>query len=266
MAEVIRSKDNAQIKAARRLLDARERRAQGRLLIEGARLIGDAWESGFRPATCFWSADALGENSHARVLLGELAAAGAPCLECTPPVFATLVETVTPQGIAAVFPLPRLSIKADLDLALVLDGVRDPGNAGTLMRSAEAAGAQAVLFGPGSVDAFNAKVVRAAMGAHFRVPLRECAGWDEVQALLPKDSALYVATTEASLAYDEVDWAAPSALIVGGEATGPGAAALASARAIAIPMQGKTESLNAAIAGAVILFEAARRRRHGSPP
>jgi TrmH family RNA methyltransferase len=143
----------------------------------------------------------------------------------------------------------------------VLDAVRDPGNAGTLLRSAAAAGVEVVVFGPQTVDPFNDKVLRAGMGAHFRVPLRVCPTWQQVRQVLGEAIVLYLAESDAALTYDQVDWRVPSALIVGGEADGAGAEAQAAATPIAIPMQSGVESLNAAVAGSIILFEAARQRR-----
>jgi len=139
--------------------------------------------------------------------------------------------------------------------------VRDPGNAGTLLRSAEAAGVELVLCGPETVDPFNDKVVRAGMGAHFRLPLRICLDWPSVQSWLTSEQKLYVAQAGATIPYDQVAWLHPVALVVGGEASGASLAARSAAQPIAIPMQGNVESLNAAIAGAIILFEAARQRR-----
>jgi TrmH family RNA methyltransferase len=183
------------------------------------------------------------------------------CLPCSLSVFATLVETITPQGIAAVVVQPQLPLPAQPTLILVLDQLRDPGNAGTLLRSGEAAGVDLVLFAPGTVDPFNDKVVRAAMGAHFRLPLRSCADWAAVQSLLPAAAPCYLAAAAAQLSYDRVDWRQPAVLIIGGEATGASPMAQTLAQPISIPMHGQVESLNAAMAGAVMLFEAARQRR-----
>jgi TrmH family RNA methyltransferase len=143
---------------------------------------------------------------------------------------------------------------------LILDQVRDPGNAGTLVRTAEAAGIDAVIFGPETVDPFNDKVVRAGMGAHFRLPIRRCATWPAIHALLAPQQQLYVAQAAATQRYTAVDWAMPAALIVGGEAAGASTDTTTFAQAIAIPMHSQVESLNAAVAGGVILFEAARQR------
>lgn len=259
-ADFITSLENPRIKAARKLHTRKGRQAAGRLLVEGVRLLTDAWQSGMRPEAVFYAPELLGSDEGS-ALLATLRGAGLPCFGSTPAVFASLAETVTPQGIAAIVPLPELPLPIHPTLVLVLDGIGDPGNAGTLLRSAEAAGSDGVIAGPGTVDLFSDKVVRAGMGAHFRLPLHRCTGWDEMTALLPAEMAWYVADAHALAAYDDVDWRQPCAIVVGNEAHGPGPQASARSTAIKIPMAGSAESLNAAIAGSVILFEAARRRR-----
>jgi TrmH family RNA methyltransferase len=144
---------------------------------------------------------------------------------------------------------------------LILDGLRDPGNLGTILRTAAAAGIDAVLLAPGSVDPYNDKALRAGMGAHFRIPVVS-QKWDEIAATCAGLS-VYLADMHGDVAYDAADWSNGWALIIGGEAHGASeaAAALATAGAgrVYIPMAAATESLNAASAAAVILFEAARQ-------
>ena len=257
---MITSTANQRIKDARKLLTRKGRHAAGQLLVEGVRLLADAWRSGTRPALLFYAPDLL-TSSDGQALLAELEHAGCVSFPCTTAVFATLSETTTPQGVAAVLPLPQLAWPAHPALLLILDGVSDPGNAGTLLRSAAAAGCDGVIFGPGAVDPFNDKVVRAGMAAHFHIPMRLCATWPDVEALLPPAMSCYVADAQAATEYTRVDWRTPAALLIGNEAHGPSHAARQRSTAIAIPMQRTVESLNAAIAGAVILFEAARQRR-----
>ena len=258
---MITSISNNRIKEARKLQSRRQRQATGHLLLEGIRLIGDAHQSGILPALVFFVPEAMHTNEAGARLLEQLQSVGVECLACTETVFATLAETVTPQGLAAIVPLPQLPTPSQPTFTLILDQVRDPGNAGTLLRSAEAAGVELVLCGPETVDPFNDKVVRAGMGAHFRLPLRICPDWPSVQSWLAAGQKLYVAQADAEIPYDQVAWRDPMALIVGGEASGASLAARIAAQPIAIPMQGNVESLNAAIAGAIILFEAARQRR-----
>jgi TrmH family RNA methyltransferase len=259
---MISSIHNPRVKAARKLADRKERYAAGMLLAEGVRMIDDAVRSGIQPVVTFYDPQTVTANSSAAALLALLEDGGTDCQPCTPEVFATLTNTVTPQGLVAVLPLPlNRPLPAPVTFALVLDGVRDPGNAGTLLRSAAAAGVQVVIFGPQTVDPFNDKVLRSGMGAHFRVPLRIWSTWNQVRQTLGNVPKLYLAEAGAQLAYDQVDWRSPCALVVGGEAGGAGDAARAATTAIAIPMQSDVESLNAAVAGSIILFEAARQRR-----
>jgi TrmH family RNA methyltransferase len=157
--------------------------------------------------------------------------------------------------------LPKLPVASPRTLTLLLDQVRDPGNAGTLLRSAAAAGVELVLFGPETVDPFNEKVLRAGMGAHFHIPLRACEAWEEVQPWLEPAHPIYLAEAAGALDYDAVDWSMAATLVVGGEASGASARVRQQAVAISIPMHREVESLNAAVAGSVILFEAARQRR-----
>jgi RNA methyltransferase, TrmH family len=258
---MITSTSNPRIKEARKLSQRRHREAQGRLLIEGVRLIRDGWQSGVRPIYLFYASDLVSENSGAAHLLAELQAQGVEALPCSVEVLRTLSETVTPQGLVAVVPLPTPIVPPRPTLTLVLDQLREPGNAGTLLRTAEAAGVDWVLCTPGTVDPFHEKVLRAGMGAHFRLPVALCADWATVEERLPARQPLYLAEASAAVAYEEVAWREPAVLVVGGEASGASEPLRAIATPIAIPMQGRAESLNAAIAGAVILFEAARQRR-----
>ncbi len=259
-ADLLTSIENPRIKAARKLHTRKGRLAAGHLLVEGVRLLADAWQSGMRPETVFYAPEMLSGSEGSR-LLAQLQETGCPCFGCAPAVFSSLAETVTPQGIAAVLPLPKLALPAQPTLLLVLDGIGDPGNAGTLLRSAEAAGADGVIVGPGTVDPFNDKVVRAAMGAHFRLPLRPCANWEEVATLLPAEMVWYVADADAPNRYDRIDWCRSCAVIIGSEAHGTSMPVRVRSTGIQIPMAGAVESLNAAVAGSVVLFEAARQRR-----
>ena len=144
---------------------------------------------------------------------------------------------------------------------LIVDRLRDPGNLGTLLRASAGAGADAVYITPETVDPWNAKVVRAGMGAHVRIPIRalDDAARDALATRLP---LRVVAAADAPVAYDALDWTRPAAIIIGGEADGVGEELAAwSTQAASIPLAAGVESLNAAMAGAIMLFEAARQRR-----
>ena len=178
-------------------------------------------------------------------------------------LFDRLSDVQTPQGILAVFPFPSCAPDPDdpAPLVLVLDRLRDPGNLGTLLRAAAGAGVNAVYLSPETVDPWNPKVVRAGMGAHFRVPLipLDAGALDELRQRLPRR---VVAAPGPARPYDAVDWTGPAALVIGGEAEGVGPELEAwGTEEVGIPLAHGVESLNAAVAGAVILFEAARQRR-----
>jgi RNA methyltransferase, TrmH family len=152
-----------------------------------------------------------------------------------------------------------LPISPHPGLLLVLDAIRDPGNLGTILRSAWAVGVDVVLCAPGTADAYNPKVVRAAMGAHFRVPLRVVQTWEEIEHAVRGIPRIYLADADGESVYTEADWSRPVALIIGGEAEGASAAARRTATArVRIPMRGGAESLNAAMAATVLLFQAAK--------
>lgn len=242
-----------------RSLQRRDRRAAERaFVVEGTRAVADALLAGARPRLVLLrdgSDDALPANLPPE----------APLRRVAPALFDRLSDVVSPQGILAVFPFPELVPAAtEAPLMLVLDRIRDPGNLGTLLRTAAAAGVTAVYRSAETVDPFNPKAVRAGMGAHFRVPIAplDAAAETELRARCPLRA---VARAGADEAYDALDWRQGAALIVGSEAdgVGPAVAALGTVE-VAIPLAAGVESLNAAVAGAVILFEAVRQRRAGA--
>ena len=175
-------------------------------------------------------------------------------------VMAAMSDTETPSGILAVAAQPKLPLPSTLSFALICDQVTDPGNLGTLLRTAGAAGVEAVFLSPGCVDSYNPKVVRSSMGAHLRLPVRQW-NWPQIQTAVADMQVLLAVVADGEL-YTAVDWQQPSALVIGSEAHGIGPTAVQmAANRITIPMHAQTESLNAAVAAGVILFEAARQRR-----
>ncbi len=260
----ITSPANPHVKAARRLRRRRQRERSGLCLLEGPRLVADAWQHGGRFEQVFVTEDFLAHPGH-RQWVQAMERAGVWVAQVSPQVLEGLSHTVTPQGIVAVVHQPRHPLPPSPWMVLILDGLQDPGNAGTLIRSAAAAGVDGVLFGPGSVDPYNEKVLRAAGGAHFRLPVLPLDRWESLPDVLDPRRPLYIADPAGHLVYDQVDWTLPGALVVGGEAHGPSSTVRAMGLPVAIPMARDTESLNAAVAGSVILFEAARQRRHARP-
>ncbi len=252
---MITSVSNAKVKLACSLARRRARYAARQFVVEGVRGIEEAQGAGIIPALAFYTASAA-EAPRAATLLERLRAATSDVYEVSDAVMRAMSETDTPPGLLAVVPFPDLPL-GNSEFALVLDNVRDPGNVGTILRSAWATGVDAVWLAPGTVDPYNAKVVRAAMGAHFRVPLRVTYTWDEISSVLRGCPRIYLADAAGDVEYGRADWGRPLALIVGGEAEGasPAARALATTR-VRISMQGGIESLNAAMAATVLLFKA----------
>ncbi|MGH9186614.1 MAG: TrmH family RNA methyltransferase [Acidimicrobiales bacterium] len=247
----------------RRLATRRsERAAQRAFVIDGPVLVGEALDAGVTVEDIFVSATADGA---ARVAAERAEASGAMVWTVDPNVLARATDTVTPRGVAAVAGIPDASLDAALhdDLALVLVGVADPGNAGTLVRTAEAAGAGAVVFCGGAVDPFAPKVVRASAGSLFHVSV--VSEGDPVQVLdrLGTGGRRRLGTrAHDGVDYDRADLTGPVALVLGSEAHGlPAEISPMIDEWVRVPMAGRAESLNVAMTGAVLCFDIARQRR-----
>ncbi len=255
---LITSPANERLKQVRLLQrQSRTRRKQRRLVLEGVRLMADAVSAGVLPDYVLHLPD---PDEAVRALIERLSAQGVPCLAVTPPLLADLFDTETPQGVLGVFPWPALPAPAAPGLVLVADGWQDPGNLGTLIRTAAAANVDALALTPGTVDAFNPKVLRAGMGGHFRLPLL-WSDWDRLPQQFP-DLHIAVADAAGEVSYEAFDWTQPTLLVIGGEAHGPRQRVRALPHTtVAIPLARGVESLNAAIAASVLLFEAQRQRR-----
>jgi TrmH family RNA methyltransferase len=259
---VITSTTNANVKYIRSLIAHRPQRLRERcFVLEGVRLVAEALAAGLPLRLVLYAPEQLASTPEGQHLLQHLA--GQPgCYEATARVVAAACATVTPQGVVAVAPWPVREPSGGL--ILVLDAVQDPGNVGTLLRSAVASGVGQVVCSRGTADVYNPKVVRSAMGAHFHLSLHPDMEWEAVAALLQPVPHIYAAVVECSTPYYAVDWREPAALLIGNEAHGLSSAALALAtHQITIPLAHPTESLNAAVAGSVILFEVLRQRMAG---
>ena len=226
-------------------------------------MVRDALDTDVQLTDVFVRADA--------VELAELRAdceqAGARVLEVGDNVLRALADTTTPQGVVAVAATPSFRVAdlaPDADLVLVLAQVRDPGNAGTLVRSAAAAGADCVVFSEGSVDPFGPKTVRASAGSVLRVPVdRSLPLADGVRILKEKGFNIVAAEGRSNTTLYDVDMSGPTAVVLGNEAWGF-EADVAFDTAASLPMEATIESLNVATAGSLFLFEAVRQRRLSS--
>ncbi len=257
----ITSTANPRVKYARSLHRQNVRERERCFIAEGARLVADALQARAAIREAFFTEEFAASPMGAR-LLPQLHQAASACFAVSPAVMRAMADTMTPQGVLAVVEMPTWPPpKRPQRIGLILDEWRDPGNLGTALRTAEAAGADWVILTPGTVDPFSPKVVRAGMGAHFRLPVFPDRAWDGIRQVVGR-VPVYLADARADLPYDRVDWTRPAVLVVGGEAHGAGQGVRTlEATPIAIPMMGGTESLNAAVAASVILMEAFRQRR-----
>lgn len=225
-------------------------------------MVEEALRTGSALLTMIYDVGHLGATPRGQALLEQIEDQ-VNAYPTTTEIIRAVTDTVTPQGIVAVAAWPELRANRT-GIQLVLDAVQDPGNVGTLLRTAEATGVSEVLCTRGTADVYSPKVVRAAMGAHFRLPFKQDVGWDELEIALGPSDNIYVADADGSMPYYAADWRQPSVLIVSNEANGAsGEARQLATKSIVIPMEADVESLNAAVAGSVILFEAARQRRLG---
>jgi len=260
---MITSPSNEKIKLVRALQDKRRtREAEQLFVVEGIRLVEEALRAR-APIKLVLHTDDLDPRGQAA--LSELTRLDIPVETVTPKVMAAASDTETPQGLLALATLPSSSLllPPSFSFALTLDKLSDPGNLGTILRTADAAGVEAVFIAPDTVDVYNPKVVRAAMGAHFHIPIVE-ASWESLAERLA-GLEVWLAEARAGEAYHQVDWRQPCALIIGSEAEGPSAAARRLARhGVHIPMPGQAESLNAAVAAGILLFEVAKQRSRRS--
>ena len=252
---MITSPQNPKIKIVRALQSrAKSRRKEGAFVVEGVRLFEEVVKAKWRIRFVLYD-HTLSERG--MELLGALE--DVEIEEVDAALLNAVSDTETSQGILAVLDDVPLPIPDSPTFLLIPDRIRDPGNLGTLIRTAAAAGVDAVITPPGTTDAFAPKVLRAGMGAHFRMPIVSMR-WEEIKNQA-QGLTVFLAEMQGDVVYTEASLKQACALIVGGEARGASKSArdLTDAE-IYIPMKDETESLNAAVAGAIILFEVARQR------
>ena len=256
---MITSTRNTKVKQVRALLgQSRERREAGAFVIEGVRLVEEAVRADWPVRFMLFDETLSGRGQS---LVEEIRSRGVELEEASRSVMGSISDTETPQGILAVLDEFHFPISASFDFVLIPDQIRDPGNLGTLLRSAAAVGVQAVLIPPETTDAFAPKVLRAGMGAHFHLPIL-AMDWDEIERQT-RGLVILIAGMDGRSCW-ETDFRQPIALIIGNEAEGASESAgrMADGR-IKIPMQGTVESLNAGVAGSILMFEAIRQRSQG---
>ncbi len=266
METMITSPRNPRVTAARKLDQRKHRQEQGRFAVEGLQLLSMALDSDYQPQEVFFSTE-LFTGETAPNLLVQFEQAGAELVAVSPDVLRSLSDRDTPQGIFATFRLPKQDLAAlavqDTDLVIVLDRLRDPGNAGAILRTADAVGAGAVVLLTPGVDLYDPKAVRASMGSLFNLPVIQT---DQAAGLFRRltNAGLRIVGADSARGqpWTRVNWQGGLALVLGNEAQGVSEDITGHVTDwAALPVYGKADSLNVAVAGGVLMYAWAAANR-----
>ncbi len=262
LAEQITSRQNPLIKRA---IQVRVGTAPGFMFVEGARLVDEAVTASTAIEAIIYTT-AFAESDRGRLLFARVARTHFRGALVPEPIMRAICDTENPQGIVALAAHPRFeladALAGDAPLVVVLDGLQDPGNLGAIVRAAESAGASAVVTTPGTVEAYSPKALRASMGSAFRLPIVRRIRVDEaIDAARERGCSVLAALAHGEVRYTDADWRRPTVVLIGNEGAGlpPDTLALAD-ETVSIPIATAVESLNAAMAATVLMFEAARQR------
>ncbi len=273
---LIISPHNPRIRALQELHTTRGRKKSGLFLMEGPHLLEVLLDASIVPQEVYYQPELLQRTASGIALLNRLlhlpSLTPKQLIEVSERVIEALSEVQTAQGIVSVLPIETFNsvrLLAEREpkprpALLILDNLADPGNMGTILRTALAADVQEVLLTPGCVDCYSPKVVRSAAGAHVALPIEANLGWEaimeKVYSHCGNSPRMFLAEAGSSLSYFAEDLTQPFALIIGNEAQGPSTEAREMAtQTITIPLANKVESLNAAMATGIILYEAVRQ-------
>lgn len=264
--ERIESSANAKIKWAASLHQRKERNRRGEFVAEGVRLVEAAVDSGWPILFCLATEEALA-NQRVKKIVSRLEREKCPIYLVSETAYKKAAATESPQGILLVMKTSSLSLSAlpvkGNPFFVVLDCLQDPGNVGTILRTADAAGCAGAIATEGTVDVFSDKVVRSSMGSVFHLPMATNLGGSELIAYFKEQNISCMATVldETAQSHFSMDYRKKIAIVFGNEGNGVSSLFLASSKHIYIPMAGRTESLNVATSAAIILYEAFRQRQ-----
>ncbi len=260
---MITSVKNPKIQHIRALQSrSHNRRDMDAFIVEGLRLAEEAFTSDWDIQLVIYTE---GLKPNGLRLIDGFAERGVEVELVAPHVMQNASNTKSPQGILLVLSTAKITLPSKLDFVLILDNLRDPGNLGTILRTAAAVGVDAVYIPPLTADPFSPKVVRAGMGAHFRIPIIR-ASWEMIEQTIDQHKLqVYLANVEGSASYLEANFRQPVALVVGGEAFGLSEQPQNIChQSLYIPMLNQVESLNAAVAAGLLLYEVYKQRDFGN--
>ncbi len=262
---------NPLIKEVRSLKNKSARDEKGLYFIEGVRFVEEVvkeYLKGTADIKYIVVSDSFAASADKAALSDPCIKKGVKVYEVPDALFESISDTRNPQGILAVMGLRKMYLKdAEVSggLVVILDDIRDPGNMGTIIRTADAAGCVGVIVPEGCVELFNPKVLRSTMGSVYHLPIWHCDSIQEAISFCKKnDFSIYASHLEGAVSIYDADLSGNTALIIGSEADGISADALSNADTLVrIPMAGKAESLNASIAAGIMIFEAVRQKTAG---
>ncbi|HET7726902.1 MAG TPA: RNA methyltransferase [Candidatus Limnocylindrales bacterium] len=268
---VLESPRNPRVRAAAELRDRRHRDRTGLTLVDGVREVARALDAGVEAVEVFASPERLGRDPEGRALAARLASGSVPVHPSSDAVLERIGFGDRAEGVVAVVRIPplgldRLQLPPDA-LVVVLERVEKPGNLGAAMRSADGAGASAVILADPLTDLFNPNAIRASLGTIFALPVASAPAPAVLEYLLGAGIVPWAARVDAQALYTDADLAGASAVVLGSEAHGLSATwSDPRVRPVRLPMLGVADSLNVSIAAAVLLYEARRQRGSGRPP
>jgi len=266
MIEQIDSPANKKVKLAAALKQRKQREKNGLFVAEGIRLCEMAADAGWKMEFCLLTSH-VREQERGKEIIEKLDRQACPLYEVPEHIFAKAAGTDNPQGIMVIMAQknPSLPDKPERDkpLYVVMDGVQDPGNAGTIIRTADAVGADGVILLKGSVDVYGDKTVRSTMGSIFHVPIYNGVTVKELTTFIQSSDLQLLATAldETATPIFDQKLTQGTAVVLGNEGNGVSKEMLAVAQKTYIPMYGQTESLNVGMSAAIVLYEALRQRR-----
>lgn len=260
----ITSRQNTLVKDLRKAFTQNEPTSEGYIAVEGLRILEEAIRSGLKFQAVFFSDSGSAQSERLLPQIGS----HVEVLQLSDDVFTSAVDTASPQGVAALVKLRSQKLEDVMETAganallLGVAGIQDPGNLGTIIRSAEAFGIRAVLLGEKTVSHFNPKAVRASAGSLFRQPLIKAKLIDTVPLLKEQGMRVLATSSHKGKPLHEANFAGAAMIIIGNEGAGVPQEILAQAdELVTIPHSARVESLNAGIAASILLYEAARQRR-----
>lgn len=267
MTEFISSPANKLIKEVASLKQKKYRDSLGMFVAEGMRIVEECAASAWSVEACIYT-EAAAARGRVKAIIDRLSATKCRMVSVPEDIYNKISDTEQPQGIMAILKKRQASISqmitqgAKRPLILVLDGIQDPGNAGTIIRTADAAGCTGVIMTKGSADIYAGKTVRATMGSLFHLPVIEGISYEELITELRQNSvSMLAACLQESDVYYQWDFTKAVAIILGNEGQGVSGELIDAANArINIPLVGQAESLNVAVAAGVIIYEAVRQR------